>query len=304
MQLCIATSYLPVSADVRINAQYVLRHMRDAKSLGADVVHFPEACLSGYADVDLRSYKGFDWTLLEDTTRDLIKEARSIGIWMILGSAHRLSGRHKPHNSLYIVNDRGQLIDRYDKLFCAGPQSGQSGDLAHYSSGEHFSVFSINGIRCGAAICHDCRYPEVYRQYARMKVQVMFQSFHAGNVPPARWASMKTVTNGVEKLNRAGTVPGIVFPATIQSMAANNFMWFSCSNSSARESCFGAFFVRPDGVVTGRLRRNAPGLVVSTIDTREVLYDSTEAWRDRAIHGIYHSGKLPRDKRSRNRTEI
>jgi predicted amidohydrolase len=300
----VATSYFPVSGDIRSNAGWVLRHMRIAKERGAHVIHFPEACLSGYAGVDLRSHQGLNWRLLEHYTHQLIDAAGTIGIWVILGSVHRLSGANEPHNSAYIISDRGQIVDRYDKRFCAGPASGRSGDLAHYTPGEHFSVFTIKGIRCGAAICHDCRYPEVYRQYARMRVRLMFQSFHAGNMSSSRWTGMREVTSGFEKLNAASTLPGIVFPATVQSMAANNFMWVSCSNSSAKESCFGAFFARPDGVITGRLRRNVAGVLISTVDTREDLYDSTRAWRDRAIDGTYHSGQLPGDKRSRIRTEV
>jgi predicted amidohydrolase len=38
--------------------------------------------------------------------------ARQCSLWVILGSAHRLTGRHKPHNSLYIINDHGTLVDR------------------------------------------------------------------------------------------------------------------------------------------------------------------------------------------------
>ncbi len=88
------------------------------------------------------------------------------------------------------------------------------------------------------------------------------------------------------------------------SMAANNFMWISCSNSSAKRSCFPAFFVRPDGIITGRLKPNVPGLLINSIDTRRRLYDSTVAWRKRAISRILHSGALVKDKKAHIRTKI
>lgn len=37
---------------------------------------------------------------------------------VVLGSAHRLSGANNPHNSLYVIDDDGALVDRYDKRFC------------------------------------------------------------------------------------------------------------------------------------------------------------------------------------------
>jgi hypothetical protein len=62
--------------------------------------------------------------------------------------------------------------------------------------------------------------------------------------------------------------------------------------------------MRADGIVVGRLRRNYPGVLVSTVDTERELYDSTAAWRDRAIGGTFHSGTLVDDLRSRDRTTI
>ena len=118
--LQVATCQFPVDADVRRNARYVRRQMRAARERGAHVVHFPESCLSGYAGSDLESLEGFDWELLEECTRPLLELAGRLGLWVVLGSTHRLSGRRKPHNSLYIIDDRGRLVDRYDKRFCAG----------------------------------------------------------------------------------------------------------------------------------------------------------------------------------------
>ena len=148
MKLTVATCQFPTSADVRRNLGYVASQMRTAHDRGADVAHFPEACLSGYAGADIESYEGFDWALLQDCTQKVLDLAGELGIWVVLGSAHPLTDAHKPHLSLYIINDHGELVDRYDKMFCAG-DSGETGELAHYSPGDHFSVLTIKGVRCG-----------------------------------------------------------------------------------------------------------------------------------------------------------
>ena len=124
MRLTVATCQFPVDPDIRRNLRYVSRQIRTAKDRGAHVAHFPEASLSGYAGVDFPSHEGFDWTLLRECTQRVLDLARQLSIWVILGSAHRLTGDHKPHNSLYIIDDRGELVDRYDKMFCAGDRSG------------------------------------------------------------------------------------------------------------------------------------------------------------------------------------
>jgi len=305
MKLSIATCQFPTSSDIGKNLFYILHQMNQAKNGGADVVHFPEACLSGYVGHDLDSYRGFAWKTLERATPQVLNLARELRLWVIVGSIHRLTGRHKPHNSLYIITDRGKLLDRYDKMFCAGDRSGRTGELRHYSPGDHFSVFNIRGVRCGVLICHEYRYPELYREYKRRGVQLMFHSYHAGNMKPQRFRALqKQVGAQFHQLNRGSTLPEITMPAAMQAAAAGSHIWISCSNSSARKSCWPAFFVRPDGVITGRLRRNVAGVLISKVDTDEDFYDSTAAWRHRAMRGIFHSGTLVRDHRSRDRKHL
>jgi predicted amidohydrolase len=41
---------------------------------------------------------------------------------VVLGSAHPLTPPHRPHNSLYVISDKGQLVDRYDKRFCSNTE--------------------------------------------------------------------------------------------------------------------------------------------------------------------------------------
>jgi predicted amidohydrolase len=303
MRITVATCQFPVDADIRRNQRYVLHQMRIAKSRGAHVAHFAECALSGYAGTDFASYEEFDWSLLRECTLEALALARQLRLWIILGSTHRLTGRHKPHNSLYVVTNRGELLDRYDKMFCAGDGSAKNLDLAHYSPGNHFSVFSIADVQCGALICHDYRYPELYREYKRRGVQLMFHSYHAGHVAPERLRAMREgVGARRHRINNGSTLPEITMRAAMHAAAANNYMWISCSNSSARESCWPAFFVRPDGVITGRLRSNTAGVLISTVDTTERFYDSTRAWRERSMRGVFHSGELVRDRRSDDRT--
>jgi predicted amidohydrolase len=50
MKISVATCHFPVDADITRNEEYVVSQVRSARELGADVAHFPEACLSGYAE--------------------------------------------------------------------------------------------------------------------------------------------------------------------------------------------------------------------------------------------------------------
>jgi predicted amidohydrolase len=305
VKLRVATSQLPVSADVSANARLIRRQMREARAAGAHVVHFCEGALSGYAGADLASFEGFDWAHLRAETEAILELAGTLRLWVLLGSAHPLTGRRKPHNSVYVIDDRGRLVDRYDKRFCAGPADASAGDLSHYTPGDHAVTFAIRGIRCGVLVCHEYRYPELYRDYKRRGVDLLFHSFHAGNISERALASMRAEVGArYHRLNRGTTYPEITMPAASQAAAASSHLWISCSNSSARYSCWPAFFVRGDGVVTGRLRRHATGLLVSTVDPEAPLYDSTRVWRKRAMRGVFHSGRTPEDPRSSSRRRL
>lgn len=303
--LIVATCQFSVSADISTNAAQIKRQMTRASRGGARVVHFPEGALSGYAGTDFGTFDGFDWDALRKATDEIAGNARDLGIWLVLGSAHRLTGSNKPHNSLYVIDDSGRVVERYDKRFCAGDADGLTGDLAHYTPGNHFSAWTIDGVRCGALICYDYRFPELYREYARRGVQAVFHSFHAANASPERIKAMgQAIGPRYRSANPAATYtfPGITMPAAMTAAAASNHVWISCPNSSARESCWPAFFVRADGITTGRLRRNIAGVLLSTVDTAEELYDSTGPWRQGAIAGTLHSGAVVSDPRSDDRT--
>lgn len=307
MKVIVATCQFPVDADINRNERYIADQMRRAKNRGANLVHFPEGALSGYATADLRSSGDINWGWLRSSTERVLELARRLHVCVVLGSTHPLNQSHRPHNCAYIVSQDGQIVDRYDKRFCAGTDNADDpdGELAQYSPGNHPSTFSVEGITCGVLICHEYRYPELYREYKRLGVELVLHCFHAANVDRARLESMRQYVGAAHfGFSRGSTLPEIAMPSTVVAAAAANHFWISCSNSSARESCWPAFFVRPDGVVTGRLRRNVAGVLISTVDTDQELYDSTGQWRERAMSRIFHSGAMVQDEGSSNRTAL
>lgn len=288
MKIKVATCQFPITANIGRNKDWILKQMKQAKKAGADVAHFSEVALGGYAGSEFKSFDGYDWATDRACAEEIRKVAGKLGLWVILGANHPLSGKHKPHNSLYIINNRGRLIDRYDKLFCTGNDKG--GDLKHYAPGSKFVTFKIKGVPCGVLICYDFRFPELYRELYRRGVKLMFHSFHNGGGSAAK----------LKKFN----IWGIIAPPTLQAHAACNGMWISANNTSKRASCWPSFFVNPDGQIAGRLANNRAGVLVSTVDMKKKFYDAPARWRDRAVAGIFHSGKLVKDKRSDDRKSL
>ena len=56
--------------------------------------------------------------------------ARELGVWVVLGPVHRLGGGHKPHNSVYVIDRNGEIVDCTTPALLGDPRPAR--DLAHY----------------------------------------------------------------------------------------------------------------------------------------------------------------------------
>jgi len=302
-RLRIATCQFAVTADIDANFARVVRQMRNARRRGADIAHFSECSLSGYLGVELRNERQLNYDRLIDRTRQIIALAQELDLRVVLGSTHRLADGVKPHNALYVIGPRRRtgkgsgsaaarwgILDRYDKVFCTGKWGDRCDqDLKHYSPGDHFVTFTVKGIKIGLLICHDYRYPELYRRYKRVGADLILHSFHnAGRKepPPDPW------------------FVGDIVRATVQTRAASNYLWISANNSSRKFSSWPSFVVRPDGKIIARARSHANQVLVTDIDVPGKYYDASVLCRDRAMRGVLHSADRVSHPRSRNRRSL
>ncbi len=269
-RLRIATCQFAVTADVSHNAAMIRRFIEQAAGAGADIVHFPECAASGYAGVDLPTLDGYDWQRLRAETQTILACAAENRIWVALGSMHELSGGRRPHNCLYLIGPDGRIRDRYDKRF------GTPNDLVHYTPGDRFVHFEINGVRCSLLICFDLRFPELYRELYKAGVHVVLQSFY----------------------NARQTAPSVhseIMRQTMQCRAATNRLWVSMSNSSAWLAPYPSCFIQPDGRIIGQLGDHREESMIHTVDLRLEFYDPMQGFREIAIQGRLTNGPGPLD---------
>jgi len=275
-KLIIASCQFPVSGNIKENADYILKQIRLSKIKGAEVVHFPECALSGYGGADFEDYDNFDWNTLKTKTDEIRSITKDLDLWVLLGSTHQLTLGNKPHNSIYVINPDGKVINRYDKRFCTGS------DLDYYSPGDHFVNFKIKNINCGLLICYDVRFPELYREYRKTDTDIIFQSFYNAR-------------------HDENCIHPKIMPVTAQVRAATNAFYMSLTNSSAPYS-WPCYFITPDGLVLKKLPANKPDILISSIDITKNYYDASRPFRMDAIGGKLNSGDVINDPKSKNRT--
>jgi deaminated glutathione amidase len=236
-RLRVATCQFPVSGSFTENGKFIQEFMHKAAEAGAHLLHTSEACLSGYAGIDVPSLENYDWNGLRQETAKLRKLAQELRLWLVLGSTHFLGQGSKPTNCLYLVDPEGRIADRYDKCFCTG------GDQRFYSAGNRLVTRDIRGVRIGLAICYDICWPQLYIGYREKGATVMIHSFHNAR---------SKGKNCLDTLN--------IYQ--VPTRCADNRMWAVCNNSSLPYSHWGSFVARPDATIPKRLEINQPGMLV------------------------------------------
>ncbi len=278
--LKIATCQFAVERSVKRNARQIGEFLRKAANAGADIVHFSECALSGYVGTDFGTFDGYDWGQLKEETEKVTAVAAEVGIWVVLGSTHRLTGPNKPHNSLYLISPDGKIVDRYDKRFCT------EGDLKRLTPGNRFVNFVVNGVTCSLLICFDLRFPEIYRRLRKEGVDCIFQSFYNAR-------------------QKGPSVHTYIMRQTMQCRAATNYFWVSMANASGSYAPYPSCFIRPDGKIVGQLRNNKAGMMINTVSLAEKLYDPSADFRDMAMKGALSNGPEEiNDERSKNTTSL
>ncbi len=276
----VATCQFGVSADIEANAAAIRQQMQQAADKGADIVHFSECALSGYASVDFDSFVDYNWDLLKDKTLEIIELAGQLRVWVVLGSSHRLTEPNNPHNSLYLISPEGKLVDRYDKRFCTQI------DLNRYTPGDHFVHFDLNGVKCSLLICFDLRFPELYRALYKEGVKCIFQSFYNAR-------------------QQGPSIHSEIMRQTMQTNAANNGFWVSMTNSCGWFCPYPSCFIQPDGRIVEQLPEHTEGFMVNTLDLNKEFYDPSADFRDSAIAGkLTNARELSNDPCSTRRDEL
>ncbi len=236
-KLRVATCQFPVSGNPAENKKFISDFMQQASRVGAHLLHTSEACLSGYAGVDVPSFEKYDWDALRKETAKLRQVARELKMWLVLGSAHFLDQNTKPTNCLYLIDPEGRIADRYDKCFCT------AGDQKFYSAGNRLVTHDIRGVRIGLAICYDICWPQLYIGYREKGATVMIHSFHNAR---------SKGKNCLDTLN--------IYQ--VPTRCADNRMWAVCNNSSQPYSHWGSFIARPDATIPKHLEINQPGMLI------------------------------------------
>ncbi len=140
----------PTVGDVEGNARRIVDSISQARTLGADLVAFPELAITGYPPEDLLFKSAFVEANLA-ALADVTKAVR--GLTAIVGFVDR---RQDLFNAAAVIHD-GTLAGVYHKQFL--PNYGVFDENRYFQAGREASVFSIGQTSVAVNVCEDIWYP-------------------------------------------------------------------------------------------------------------------------------------------------
>jgi predicted amidohydrolase len=119
--------------------------------------------------------------LPRDASRDICDEdcrrvkekigalAKQYGVNIVAGSVSNARGGEL-YNTACVFDRQGNTVATYDKTHLFS----HSRENLVYEAGDHLSVFTLDGVRCGVIICYDLRFPELTRSMCLEGMDVLF----------------------------------------------------------------------------------------------------------------------------------
>ncbi len=274
--LRIATAQSLITPDVAANGAHLRDLMTRARQDGARLVHFPEGALSGYVKAQITSRAQVDWQVVHDQLGFVADKARALGLWVVVGCNHRPTASKdlnsgRPHNSLYIISDAGEVVARYDKRYCSNSEI-----TDWYVPGRQARVFDVDGFRFGCALCIEIQFMEVFAEYERLDVDCVLFSTYSED--PMFWVQARAYA------------------------ACNNY-WLSFSAPAQCSATSPSGVIGPHGYELTRCEaKTEPDLQTTLLDKADprlaVALYKARPWRRLARSGALHGPDVEDDPRA------
>jgi NAD+ synthase (glutamine-hydrolysing) len=158
------------------NRQKILKAINQARSLGVDLLAFPELAICGYPPEDLLFKPKF---IAENLlSLEKVVEASS-GISIVVGF---VDAKEDIYNAAALIHD-GKLVGVYHKIYL--PNYGVFDENRYFRAGSECPVYIIAGVNVGINICEDIWYeagPATTQAYsgAEVIVNISASPYHFG----------------------------------------------------------------------------------------------------------------------------
>ena len=162
VELKVAAVQFRSSFDIRDNGKRMSEALGRLSAEHVQVAVFPECALTGYylGAADMPTPE----SAIASAEEELRQTCRDKKIGAVFGSVYKVNGH--AYDAAVVVNSRGEMVERYGKIYLAGEKWAVPGN--------HIAFFELEGIPSTVLICHDERYPELVRLPAAAGARVVY----------------------------------------------------------------------------------------------------------------------------------
>jgi predicted amidohydrolase len=236
--------------------------------------HKRSLSIKGPAEVGPADWQRFAWGTVHDELIATSNLARDLQLWAVLGSVHRLSSPQRPHNSLYVISDTGQVVTRYDERYLSKTKISYM-----YSAGSVPITFEVDGFRFGCALGMESHFPEVFAEYEVLGVDCVLLSTTGGSPSD-----------------------GPIFATEAQGHAAMNSYCVSFSVPAQHSAIAPSGIIGRDGRWSAQCPSDGtPGLVAMDLEADPA--NAARSWRRAARDHVCRAPRLE-DPRSEDRVSF
>ena len=222
------------------------RCLTEASARGAEIICFPEAYLPGLrgVDFDVMRFERPDQELVQNTVGQL---ARKHKIATILGTEELTEAGRL--NVAVAFDSTGRILGRQTKNQVAPSED------PFYIPGSERSLFEINGVKFGVAICHEgFRYPETVRWAAVRGAKIVFHPHQTGSdrvgTCPTEWGAAKNA----------------YYDKAMMMRSIENTIYFASVNYALRFPESATSLIGPTGDCLAYLPYGKEGVLVHDLD--------------------------------------
>ena len=148
--MCLVQCCPTVTGSIEDNLELIERGLDQAREKGADLVVFPEATLSGYAN-DPQEVRQRALAIDSTVVKKAIGLSKTYSIYYSFGMFEK---SQQAYFNSYLLAGKGELIGSYRKIHIPAREKGL------FTAGEEFKVFKLPFVKVGFSICYDNEFCE------------------------------------------------------------------------------------------------------------------------------------------------